>query len=391
MVRSIKGGRSQSYRACFDFAKKKRTFEFHDFDTMLAGLHENWPVLKSKHNLVVGHKKHKDKKIIDDQSLREVLGMAAEENINAVVDLYVDMKSHGYSWYATHRDEALDRIRSSNLLITEETFARDESIISDQQYNTAADVLCSDLFDRVRVLDLEQSTEYTMRELISPVLIRALCLVDDYNERANTTKVRLICEKVISGSSGHGPVDYVMSYLHVLIVIGEAKHKDLIAGFYQNLVQQQNALDSLADKIVGSATVGSKRSHKFVEVLSSLRGLGTYGITSTGKEWIFSRTVPDPSDATRVKVFKSQSYALFASATATAEEKLAMKSQVIVLLRIIVGMIFNQKAAIDGNHVINNNELQTKIDAEEGIAQEIAMGAAEFEERDDEYAADTDT
>ena len=75
------------------------------------------------------------------------------------------MKSHGYSWYATHRDEALDRIRSSNLLITEETFARDESIISDQQYNTAADVLCSDLFDRVRVLDLEQSTEYTIVDI----------------------------------------------------------------------------------------------------------------------------------------------------------------------------------------------------------------------------------
>ena len=54
-------------------------------------------------------------------------------------------------------------------------------------------------------------------------------------------------------------------------------------------------------------------------------------------------------------------------------------------------MIFNQKAAIDGNHVINNNELQTKIDAEEVIAQEIAMRAAEFEERDDEYAADIDT
>ena len=55
------------------------TLEFPDFDTMLAILHENWPVLKSKHNLVVGHKKHKDKKIIDDQSLREVLGMAWQQ------------------------------------------------------------------------------------------------------------------------------------------------------------------------------------------------------------------------------------------------------------------------------------------------------------------------
>ena len=119
------------------------------------------------------------------------------------------------------------------------------------------------------MLDLEQSSEYTMRELISPVLVRALSLVDDFNGQAHKTKVRLICDKLVSGSSGHGPpIDYVMSYLNVLIVIGEAKLKDLLGGFYQNLVQQYNALESLADKIVGSSTVGSKRSHDFIHTVS---------------------------------------------------------------------------------------------------------------------------
>jgi len=39
---------------------------------MLIGLHEHWPVLKSKHNLVVRHKSFKDLKIT---KLREMFGM----------------------------------------------------------------------------------------------------------------------------------------------------------------------------------------------------------------------------------------------------------------------------------------------------------------------------
>jgi hypothetical protein len=97
-----------------------------------------------------------------------------------------------------------------------------------------------------------------MRELISPVLVRALCLVDHRNGKRNETKVRLICEKPISATSGHGRADYVLAYLNVYIVIGEAKHKELMEGPYHNLVQQCNALESLADKVLGSAVVGEK-------------------------------------------------------------------------------------------------------------------------------------
>jgi len=76
--------------------------------------------------------------------------------------------------------------------------------------------------------------------------------------------------------------------------------------------------------------------------MSSLRHLGTYGITSTGKEWMFSRTVPDSQDASKIKIFKSQIHMLTASPIATVEEKQAMKAQVNILLRIIVRMIFTK-------------------------------------------------
>jgi Na+-transporting NADH:ubiquinone oxidoreductase subunit NqrA len=194
-------------------------------------------------------------------------------------------------------------------------------------YDNAVNALCGELFDRIRVLDLKQSSEYTMRELISPVLVRAFCLVDDLSDHANETKVRLVCDKLFSGSSGHGPIDYVMSYLHALNVIGEAKHKDLLDWLYQN-----------------------KRSYEFVEVMSSLT--------------------------------------VTVSPISTVEEKQAMKAQVNILLRIIVRMIFNQKAALDDNKSLNIMNLQTKLDAEDYNSQVIATDALKLDESDDESATE---
>ena len=97
-----------------------------------------WPVLKAKHNLVIGHKSINSIKIVDDQSLRAMFGIL--RNIPDI-HLYVDMKSQGFSWYAKHHDTALSSVHSSELLISEEPFALDESIAK-EKYDTAVDVLC---------------------------------------------------------------------------------------------------------------------------------------------------------------------------------------------------------------------------------------------------------
>ena len=52
-----------------------------------------------------------------------------------------------------------------------------------------------------------------------------------------------------------------------------------------------------------------------------------------------------------------------------------MKAQVQVLLRIIVGMIFNQKTAVDDHETLKNQDIQTKIDAEECNSKLIAADA----------------
>jgi hypothetical protein len=290
------------------------------------------------------------------------------------------MKSYGFSWYSTHHDVVLEKLRSSAMRVSE--FGSDYTI-KDERYDAVCDDVCAELLRRVRVLDLEQASEYTMRELISPVLIGALCLVDDYNDRKNETKVRLICEKVISGTSGHGPVDYVFSYLNVLFVIDEAKHNDIINGLYQNLMQQCNALESLADKVVGSAVVGDKRSRDFFDTYENLRNMSTYGITSTGKEWMFSRIEKDPTDGSKVIIHKSPTYYLLASATATNPTELsAMKTGVCSLLRRIVHMIVTQKAAVDSHPSLKDITLQSKINAEDTVTPAMARDVLEPDDGD---------
>ena len=69
------------------------------------------------------------------------------------------------------------------------------AVLTDEE---ACEDVCAQLLHRVRVLDLEQSSENTMP--ISPVLICALCLLNEQSGRMNGTKVRLICDKLISGA-----------------------------------------------------------------------------------------------------------------------------------------------------------------------------------------------
>jgi hypothetical protein len=227
-----------------------------------------------------------------------------------------------------------------------------------------------------------------MRELISPVLIGALCLVDDHNRREDKSKVRLICEKLISGISGHGPVDYVLSYLHVYIVINEAKHPTILDGLFQNLVQQCNALEYLADNILDSSLVGSKRSRDFLDTYADLRNLQTFGITSTGKEWIFFRTEKDPSDSSKVISTRSPRHSL----TVTPDFKRAtLESQVHTLLRLIVHMILTHKAAVDDYSALKDKRLEEKIKNNEKESEEMARSVLELDDEDsDLHERDSD-
>jgi hypothetical protein len=91
-------------------------------------------------------------------------------------------------------------------------------------------IAAREVLRRVLALDLEQSCEYTMREVISPILIAAVHVMQH--------SVKLVCEKEIEGTVAKGPVDYVFIYESFDIVLTEAKKFKLDKGnFYaSNLV-----------------------------------------------------------------------------------------------------------------------------------------------------------
>jgi hypothetical protein len=101
-----------------------------------------------------------------------------------------------------------------------------------EKYHEETVVVREELPRRFKLLDLRQASEYTMREVISPVLYGALSLVDFQNDNPVERSVQLICEKQTNQWYFWScPVDCItvcMSNKSVHIVIGEAKKQDLL-------------------------------------------------------------------------------------------------------------------------------------------------------------------
>jgi hypothetical protein len=162
---------------------------------MLEMIHQKWPVLKHKHLMVV---KHKDcvHEVVDDESLQKIF-MNLRSTTN--VELFVDTKCIGFSDYTTKPDLVEELL---NCRICEDARFDLDRTIPDAKYLEETVVVRDELLRRIKLLDLRQASQYTMRELISPVLYGALSLVNFQNDNP-MERVQLICDKQISGNSGH--------------------------------------------------------------------------------------------------------------------------------------------------------------------------------------------
>jgi hypothetical protein len=371
------------YQAKFSWKQSKSPlYSFSNYETMLELIQQKWPYLKHKHLMVV---KHKDWifEVVDDESLQKLFNHLKS---TANVELFVDTKCIGFSDYLSKSDLVKELLNCRSFHRSK--FYFDETISADK-YQAESVVVREELLRRFKLLDLRQASEYTMRELISPILYGALSLVDIQNDNP-LERVQLICEKQISGNSGHGPVDYIMSYRSVYIVIGEAKKNDLDGGVIQNVMQQWNFLESLADKILPSTLSGKKRKVEFDTELRNLKQLGTFGITSTGSSWIFSR-LENASEGSvdSVIVHESDVYDLSLFQEIDVEKRTIIDRQVEALLRIIVHMIKTQKRILSSNFsylLSDDTQYRLKIADE----QEMRRGAEENENQDAEFNENQD-
>jgi hypothetical protein len=55
--------------------------------------------------------------------------------------------------------------------------------------------------------------------------------------------LQLLVEEELTGTRGYGPVDYLVKYMQLAVMVNEAKHRDFDQGAAQNIVQMHSALE----------------------------------------------------------------------------------------------------------------------------------------------------
>lgn len=222
------------------------------------------------------------------------------ENVKVIVS--IDCK--GFSKKAMNSEEALSSIGSmykTAFIPPDPSLFPESTEIDDEVLSREADKVLVILGDKAEVIKLALASETTMREFISPVLIGALRCVLSLCKRLYGEKVlSLMCEKRIIGRHALGPVDYAIVFDCLDILLTEAKKMNLPMGIIQNLLQQRASQQMLANTLIDFNAIGENRKRLFKEAFEEVAETATYGIASTGTQWVFSKTKYINENATDV-------------------------------------------------------------------------------------------
>lgn len=212
------------------------------------------------------------------------------ENVKVIVS--IDCK--GFSKKAMNSEEALASIGSiykTAFIPADPTLFPESTEIDDAILLREADKVLMILGDKAEVIKIALASETTMREFISPVLIGALrCVLDLCKQLYGDTVLSLMCEKRIVGHHALGPVDYAIVFDCLDILLTEAKKRDLPMGIVQNLLQQRASQQMLANTLIDFNATGENRKRLFKEAFEEVAETASYGIASTGTQWVFSKT-----------------------------------------------------------------------------------------------------
>jgi hypothetical protein len=274
----------------------------------------------------------------------------------------------GFSDYANKKSAALDvagvAVVDPSLLLTDDNVfpLTVESVVEN-----AAEEVQIELAKRARAINLEEACEYTKREFISPLLIAAVCVCN-----VSGKLISMICEKLVVGKHGRGPIDYALMFKRIFVLLTEAKNTDLEGGQAQNVVQQESCRESLANAFVPIKLVGENRKRKFNEVYNVVRTIPTFGIVTTGRQWRFTK-VDHSHDQTMVTT--SSTFDLLLDPTADPAQKATQLQNIKAILRRIVGVLEHQMALVNDHTRVK--ELMESVNSKEvekleGAFQEMA-------------------
>ena len=147
-----------------------------------------------------------------------------------------------------------------------------DDVLSSGVLSDAVNKVLSVLDDKVKVMNLNIASEYTMREFISPILIVVVLLCTRIWKEMhpdNKNMLTLACERIVLGQEAHGPVDYSILFDWFDIVLTEAKKDDLNGGIVQNYLQLKAAKQFTANSIIEFNVYGSEKKRKYEEAFNS--------------------------------------------------------------------------------------------------------------------------
>jgi hypothetical protein len=292
------------------------------YDFLVGAVQTKWKDLLLFAFALIRHESSEDHEVASDEQLRAFAAGKSTVSLEVIVD------ARGFSAFKHDIGAAMTYLNTPFTdpnLIAEVEFPRTTEL-DDAMVDAEVETILHELGRRRQCIDLQQATEYSMREFISVILIGAACLCPG---------VTIVCEREIVGRHAHGPVDWCFLSECIDIVLTEAKKTNMLEGLVQNLLQQGAAVDFYANNFVNERVVGEERKKKFDEVRSEIVSLPTYGIVSTGREWRFTRCLWSVSGNTMVAASKVFLLDLDCSATT--------RNQVKELLLTVVSICQEQK------------------------------------------------
>eukprot|EP01031_Cornospumella_fuschlensis_P029200 gene29200-35245_t len=194
---------------------------------------------------------------------------------------------------------------------------------------------------------VNKTCEASVREHVSPVLSLAALIAGDIKMRA---------EQRITGLRGSGPLDYLFLYKRFPITITEVKDEDLMGGVAQNDAQlvagRQVYKYELQIHFPDELREQSKK-RKYLEI--DISSIPSFGIVSSGRDWMFQRLVEGKTEGERTTIYKSQ----ISCINLITGDRATIEKEMLVVVRKLVWILTQQKDAVDSHQVAKRvrNEL----------------------------------
>ena len=202
-----------------------------------------------------------------------------------------------FSKQALNSDQALNSIGITNYksipsIPIESIFFPECTSISNDILQQEVDKVIINLQDLNTVMNMKIVSMYTMKEYISTILIGVLqTIIRSNHEKYSNKNLTIVCNKDIIGKSAYGIVDYSIIYDCMDLIVTESKNDNLNTSIVQNLLQQRACQDFLTNTLIDYNTIQSERKRKFYETFDDIVLTPTYGITTTGSQWVLSKIV----------------------------------------------------------------------------------------------------